>query len=52
MYDRKCSSVRQREVEEGMKLCRRFMMVSCEVIEKKRVLFKTVLLDLHKLGGA
>ena len=33
--------VRQREVEESMELCMRFMMVSCEVVERKRV-FKAV----------
>ena len=26
--------VRQREVEESIELCTRFMMVSCEVVER------------------
>ena len=43
--------VRQREVEESMELCMRFMMVSCEVVERKGVL-KAVLIDLRRLGGA
>ena len=43
--------VRQREVEESMELCTRFMMVSCEVVERKRVL-KAVLIDERRLGGA
>ena len=43
--------VRQREVEESMELCMRFMMMSCEVVERKisvRV-FKAVLIDLRRL---
>lgn len=36
MYDRRCSNVRQREVEESMGLCIRFMMMSCEDVERKR----------------
>ena len=47
--------VRQREVEESMELCTRFMMMSCEVVERKRVLkavLKAVLIDERRLGGA
>ena len=43
--------VRQRVVEEGMELCMQSMMVSCEVVEGKRLL-KTVLIDWRGLGGA
>ena len=31
MYDRRCIMVRQREVEESVEFCMRFMMVNCEV---------------------
>ena len=46
--------VRQREVEESMELCMRFMMVSCEMVERKRVVkaVSPVLFDLRRLGGA
>ena len=36
MYDRECISLREKEVEKSIKLCMRFMMVSCEVVEMKK----------------
>ena len=49
MYDRRCNSVWQREVEESMGLCIRFMM-SCEDVERKRCVEGC--LHLRGLGGA
>lgn len=43
--------VRHTEVEESMELCMRFMMVSCEVVERKRVLFKAVLINCGGLAA-
>ena len=50
MYDRRCNSVWQREVEESMGLCIRFMMMSCEDVERKRCVESC--LHLRGLGGA
>lgn len=51
MYDRKCISVGEGEVEKSIELCMRFMMVSCEVVELNKSVVGG-LVGFAGLGGA